>query len=461
MQTREEEQGLLSPNKSEENSTGAEYGVTVEAGKTLEKALSPVALLAMVYFLVCGGAYGTEDLGGTIPPMFAVLGLLVIPWIWSLPMALVTAELAAALPHKGGFLYWMRRAWGDFVSYLDGWMMVIVVILDQALYPIIFVSYFDKTKLLELTFWTKYAICIVYIFICMLLNLLGVKWVGNASKVFSVVSLLPFAVFVGAGLFSEKLNFNALLDREGHWEEASLYLSVLIWCTCGYEYSGFLAGDVKNPKRDFPLVMILSVFLMLLTYLLPISVGIATFPSEERGNIEEGFYPVLADNLGIGKWVGWTMIGGGLMSTMGTYNAYLHTSSNALHSLSLDGNAPAIFSFTKFKVPIVCIVFYSITTAILDLFEFDYLVEVEALLYGLHSIILTLTFVRLRIKEPNLHRPFKLPFGYFGAAMACFFPCCIALLNIAISDWLMQVVAVSIPALGMVLYAIHQLWIRR
>jgi hypothetical protein len=33
-------------------------------------------------------------------------------------------ELAAAIPHKGGFLHWMRRGWGDFVSYLDGWMMV-------------------------------------------------------------------------------------------------------------------------------------------------------------------------------------------------------------------------------------------------------------------------------------------------------------------------------------------------
>lgn len=453
----EEYQTLLAPESASE-----EYGTTdTEKGVQTEKALSPLALLAIVYFLVCGGAYGTEDLGGTIPPLFAILGVLIVPWIWSLPMALITAELASAIPHKGGFLHWMKRGFGDFVSYLDGWMMVIVVIIDQALYPIIFVSYFEKTGVWELTYWTRYAVCIVYIFICLLVNLTGVKNVGNASKIFSLVTLLPFAVFVGAGLFSPKLDWSVLWHTEGSWEYASLYLSVLIWATCGYEYSGFLAGDVKNPKRDFPLVMISSVFLMVLTYLLPIGIGMATWPLERHTDIQEGFYPVLADNLDIGKWVGWTMTVGGLMSTMGTYNAYLHTSSTALHSLSSDGNAPAVFSkLPQFKVPVVCIIFYSFTTAILDLFEFEFLVEIEAMLYGLHAILLSFTFVRLRMKEPNLHRPFRIPFGYFGAGVACFLPSCVALLNIAISNWLMQVVSVSIPAVGVILYAVHQLWVR-
>jgi amino acid transporter len=35
-----------------------------------------------------------------------------------------------------------------------------------------------------------------------------------------------------------------------------LYLSVLLWATCGFEYSGFLAGDVDKPRRTFPIVMI-------------------------------------------------------------------------------------------------------------------------------------------------------------------------------------------------------------
>jgi hypothetical protein len=86
----EEQQDLLS--QTGDNSEVTEYGAN-DSTKTssTQRALSPVALLAMVYFLVCGGAYGTEDLGGTIPPLFAILGVVIIPWIWSLPMALITA----------------------------------------------------------------------------------------------------------------------------------------------------------------------------------------------------------------------------------------------------------------------------------------------------------------------------------------------------------------------------------
>jgi amino acid transporter len=60
-----------------------------------------------------------------------------------LPVALITAELATAMPDPSGFLLWSRRAFGPFVSFLDAWIMIVVVIIDQALYPLIFVSYIE------------------------------------------------------------------------------------------------------------------------------------------------------------------------------------------------------------------------------------------------------------------------------------------------------------------------------
>jgi len=43
--------------------------------------LSFIGLVAVCYFLVCGGAYGTEDLASSIPPLFALLGVLCLPWV--------------------------------------------------------------------------------------------------------------------------------------------------------------------------------------------------------------------------------------------------------------------------------------------------------------------------------------------------------------------------------------------
>jgi amino acid transporter len=61
--------------------------------------------------------------------------------LWSFPVALITAELATSMPDPSGFLLWSRRAFGPFVSFIDAWIMIVVVIIDQSLYPLIFVSY--------------------------------------------------------------------------------------------------------------------------------------------------------------------------------------------------------------------------------------------------------------------------------------------------------------------------------
>jgi len=85
-------------------------------------------------------------------------------------MAMMTAELASAMPSHSGFILWGKQAWGPLVPFLDGWMyaclglttlpsstshfilaiwappsqtqsMMVVAIFDQALYPLIFVDY--------------------------------------------------------------------------------------------------------------------------------------------------------------------------------------------------------------------------------------------------------------------------------------------------------------------------------
>jgi len=53
----------------------------LEKEEEATKAHSIFGLVAMVFFLVCGGAYGTEDLGGSIPPLYALAGILLIPWV--------------------------------------------------------------------------------------------------------------------------------------------------------------------------------------------------------------------------------------------------------------------------------------------------------------------------------------------------------------------------------------------
>ena len=62
------------------------------------------ALVALTFFCVAGGAYGLEDAIGAAGPLFALLAIFIIPWVWSFPTALMAAELASAMPEDGGYV---------------------------------------------------------------------------------------------------------------------------------------------------------------------------------------------------------------------------------------------------------------------------------------------------------------------------------------------------------------------
>lgn len=211
-----------------------------------KKQLSALRLAAIVFFLVCGGSYGTEGLGGVIAPLWAILGIVTVPWLFSLPIALVTAELATSMSDQSGFIMWIKRGWGDFYAHLDTVLVNIVMVLDLALYPGIFLSYLQallkefNSKALD--GWKGYPLNILFVLIGGLINLVGLKAVGNSAKILTLLTLAPFVLFVIFGFASKEFQASRLGSTKHAEPDYSLYFSTLIWSMCGYEYSGFLAS---------------------------------------------------------------------------------------------------------------------------------------------------------------------------------------------------------------------------
>ncbi len=63
------------------------------------------------------------------------------PVLWSLPVALIMAELASAMPEEGGYVAWTRRAFGPFWGFQVGWWSWLDSFVDVAVYPALFVEY--------------------------------------------------------------------------------------------------------------------------------------------------------------------------------------------------------------------------------------------------------------------------------------------------------------------------------
>lgn len=74
-------------------------------------------------------------------PFYAILGFIVLPLIWSVPEALVTAELATAFPENSGYVVWVGTAFGPFFGFMEGLFSWVSGVTDNTIYPVVFLSY--------------------------------------------------------------------------------------------------------------------------------------------------------------------------------------------------------------------------------------------------------------------------------------------------------------------------------
>ena len=154
-------------------------------------------LIAATYFMVSGGPYAIEDIVGGAGYAKAILILLILPFLWSLPTALMIGELASALPAEGGFYVWVRRALGPFWGYQEGWLSLSASIFDMAIYPAIFVLYLGKLSPALTDGWLAYAWPLAVVALCCAWNLRGAPAVGEDSVWMFALLLSPFVVFMG------------------------------------------------------------------------------------------------------------------------------------------------------------------------------------------------------------------------------------------------------------------------
>src|ERR1700689_3527811 len=164
--------------------------------KPSRHAIMLLPLIAATYFMVSGGPYGIEDILGGAGYAKAIIILMVLPFLWCLPTALMIGELASAIPAEGGFYIWVRRAMGPFWGYQEGWLSLSASIFDMAIYPAIFVLYLGKFSPWLTAGWGGYAWTLTVVVLCCAWNLRGAPAVGEGSVGMFVLLLAPFAIFM-------------------------------------------------------------------------------------------------------------------------------------------------------------------------------------------------------------------------------------------------------------------------
>lgn len=98
-----------------------------------------------IFCCVSGGPFGLEPIVREAGAAVALLLLLTVPFLWALPVALMSAELGSALPQEGGYYVWVTRGLGPFWGFVCAWWTWVYSWIDAAIYPVLFTEYLATT----------------------------------------------------------------------------------------------------------------------------------------------------------------------------------------------------------------------------------------------------------------------------------------------------------------------------
>ena len=298
-----------------------------------------------------------------------------------LPAAYSKSELATAMPSSGGAYVFIERAFGPLFGTISGLGLWIALVLKCAFALVGIGAYVLVALEMDSEAITK-SVGLGFLFLVFLLNIVGAKKAGNFQSYAVLVALLVLAALFVLGIQSmdQATPFFAKLKEEtvelaGHkdfiFAVAFVYLSY-----SGVTKVAAIAEEIKNPDKNLPLGMILSLFIITTIYVLISFVLTANVSlSELAGNYNPIHTLALDLNVSSFEISGIHVVGAfialiAVLTLLSTVNAGVLASSRFPFAMSRDGLLPKFWSqvHKKFLTPINTIAITCVAIALVVLF---------------------------------------------------------------------------------------------
>jgi amino acid transporter len=441
----------------------------------LTPELSRLGLICVIFFTVSGGAYGLEPLVGSLNPGWAVMLIILTPLFWCLPIAWMVSELSSALPLEGGYYIWVREGLGDFWGFQEGWWTLCYTVIDMAIYPVLFVdylAYFYPWLSLSAAqgpsswriYLSRWLIALAVIATGFVANWRGIRIVGRSSTLTLVLVLSPFALLVLLGLHHwgmvqaafQHIKTGLAQKHQGHL--LALGVATVLWNYSGWDNISTFAAEVKQAGRNYPFALAVAQGLILAAYVLPVVAGIGASTSPALWSESAG-WPAIA-RLMAGNWLAIAVATMGVVSAWSMFNSQLLYVSRIPYAMACDGWLPSpLMRISKATgVPINALALACIVSGMVAALPFTKLVVIDILLYSAELFLEFLALMALRIKEPEMQRPFRVPGGWPGLIFVTISPMALALVVAAASmrgaraDLYQMVIVPVVIASGIIVY---------
>ena len=134
-------------------------------------------MVVIGFFWVHGGIYGNEAMLMAGPPLYVFIMLGLVPFVYSLPIALITSELSTAFPEDGGYVVWVHEACGRRLGSHHAYWVWVIYVVDAAIYPVLVANYVDTmvpmgdTRCVERTLGFSFSFSLLlWLFLCPFLS---------------------------------------------------------------------------------------------------------------------------------------------------------------------------------------------------------------------------------------------------------------------------------------------------
>lgn len=330
--------------------------------------------------------------------------------------ALSVAELGAAMPKAGGQYVFLNEAYGPVWGYLYGWSAVVVI--NTASMAAVGVAFAEYLKFFyTISDLAVKEIAIFSIILLTIINIVDVKSGARFQNVFTFAKLGAILGVILLGLFLEggsTQNFSPLFtDRPPLSLIGPLGLAMVavLWTFDGWIFVTYVAGEVKNPKRNIPLSLIFCMVIVVTVYLALNTVLVYVLGFDQMIGSEL----VMAD--AASKFIG----GKGaaivtiiiLISLIGANNGFILTSARINYAMARDNRffKQAAIIHPKFQSPANALIIQCIWACILTFSGtfnqlITYIIFASWIFYGMSAGAVII----LRKKKPDMERPYQIPF---------------------------------------------------
>ena len=333
-------------------------------------------------------------------------------------LALCFAEVAGFFSRNGGPYLYAKAAFGDFVGYEVGVLKLVVTIIAWAAMAVGFATALGAAFPFFAGDTMKNLIAAVLIGGLTIMNIAGVKISKILNNLMTISKLVPLCVFIAVGLyFVNGSNFTPFVPThmaDGAFANAAI---TMFFAYTGFEAIAVAAEDFKDPKKDLPRGIILTMIIVTIIYMLVVGISIGILGPDlavDKAPIQTAF------GRAVGPVGAYFILLGTLFSMGGINLAESFIAPRACTSLAEDGMLPAFLNRrTSWGTPWAS----SVVVAILSILlawsgSFTTLAAISAVSRFTQYLPTVLSVIVFRRKWKDRERTYKIPGGIFVPVVA-------------------------------------------